>query len=51
MGVERTKAALSLAMTALVSGKQFGVVVDLPPTPGAVCSASSTSTQGAGIKQ
>jgi len=49
MGAERTKAALSMAMSAFISGKQFGVVVDLP-TQGAVCTASPSSTQGAGIK-
>ena len=30
MGAERTKAALSMAMTALVTGRDFGIVVDLP---------------------
>ena len=49
MGAERTKAALSMAMTALVGGKQYGVVVDLPPQ-GSVCSVPSSSSQGAGIK-
>lgn len=49
MGLERTKVAMSMAMTALVSGKQFGVVVDLP-TQGSICSVPSSSSQGAGIK-
>lgn len=49
MGSERTKAALTMAMTAFVSGKLYGVVVDLP-SAGNVCYASATSTQGAGLR-
>jgi len=49
MGAERTRAAMSMAMTALVSGKEFGVVVDLP-TSGQICKASATASQGAGIR-
>ncbi|MFT5083883.1 MAG: hypothetical protein ACI9Y1_001935 [Lentisphaeria bacterium] len=50
MGTERTKAALSLAMTAFVSGKEYGLVIDLPAAQGAICVASATATQGAGIR-
>ncbi|AKE51277.1 hypothetical protein [Kangiella geojedonensis] len=50
MGSERTKAALSMALTALTAGKQFGVVVDLDQTTSSNCYASSTSSQGAAIK-
>lgn len=49
MGAERTKAALSMAMTAFVSGKEWGVVVDIV-NPNEVCEASSTASQGAGIQ-
>lgn len=49
MGIDRTKAALSMAMTAMVSGVEYGVVVDLPSS-GEICYASPTSTQGAGIR-
>jgi hypothetical protein len=49
MGADRTRAALSLAVTAFTSGKDWGVVVDLPSSPGP-CYASSTASQGAGIR-
>ncbi len=50
MGAERTKAALSMALTAFTSGKTWGVVIDLPTAPESICYASATSTQGAGIQ-
>ncbi len=49
MGLERTKSALSLALSALMGGKEWGVVVDLPSS-GGQCYASSTASQGAGIR-
>ncbi|MEM9384816.1 MAG: hypothetical protein AAGA68_07125 [Pseudomonadota bacterium] len=49
MGAERTKAALSMALSAFAADRQFGVVIDFPPS-GTACKASSTATQGAGIK-
>ena len=49
MGVERTRAALAMALAAYTADKQWGVVVNLP-SPGSVCTASPTSTQGAGIR-
>lgn len=49
MGVERTKAALSMALAAFSSSKEWGVVVHLP-TSEAVCRASATASQGAGIR-
>lgn len=49
MGLERTKAALSMALSAFVAGKSWGVVIDLPETEQA-CYASPTASQGAGIK-
>ena len=49
MGLERTKNALSLALSAFMAGKEWGVVVDLPLTDGP-CYASSTASQGAGIR-
>ncbi len=48
MGVERTKAALALAMASIMTGKNWGVVLDMPPV-GQVCYASATSTQGAAL--
>lgn len=50
MGVERTKAALSLALTAFTSEKEWGVVIDIPRNTEGVCDASSTASQGAGIR-
>jgi len=49
MGAERTKVALSMALSAFVSEKQWGVVIDLPASEG-TCSASSTASQGSGIR-
>ena len=49
MGSERTKAALSMALMAFAAGKEYGVVVDLPPV-GNECFASRTTTQGAGVR-
>ena len=49
MGAERTKAALSLALTAFTANKEWGVVVNLPSVED-VCKASSSASQGAGIK-
>lgn len=50
MGVERTKAALTMALTAFTSNKEWAVVIDLPVEPESVCYASSTASQGAGIR-
>jgi hypothetical protein len=49
MGTERTKAALAMAMTALKTGREFGVVMDIQ-TEGQVCKVSQTTSQGAGIR-
>lgn len=49
MGIGRTTAALSMALAAQASGKDWGVVVNLP-AQGSECKASGTSTQGAGIR-
>lgn len=49
MGAERTKAALSMALTAFSSGKRYGVVVDLP-ADNEVCSVPASASQGAGIR-
>lgn len=49
MGLERTKHALSLALSAYMVGKEWGVVINLP-TSGSQCYASSTASQGAGIR-
>ncbi|WP_459924012.1 hypothetical protein [Desulfatiferula olefinivorans] len=53
MGVERTKLAYSMALSAYLSGKRWGVVIDLPTEiPDDYmqsCDASSTASQGAGI--
>ncbi len=49
MGIERTKSAFALALSAFAAGKEWGVVIDLP-TSEATCSASPTATQGAGIQ-
>lgn len=49
LGPERTKAAMALALSALHTGREFGVVVDLP-SPGSVCEVPSSSNQGAGIR-
>ncbi len=49
MGLERTKSAFSLALTAFATGRDWGVVIDMPITE-QVCSASSTAGQGASIK-
>lgn len=49
MGAERTKAALSLAMTAFAADKEWGVVIDMPVALD-VCRASPTASQGAGIR-
>lgn len=50
MGAERTRAALSLALTAFSSGKTYGVVVDLPAA-NEICSVPAGANQGAGIRQ
>jgi len=50
MGVERTKLAFTMAITALTADRTWGVVVDLPTTVGTICNASSTASQGALIK-
>lgn len=50
MGAERTKSALSMALTAFTTGKEFGVVVDLDVSVDSVCYVSNTASQGAGIK-
>lgn len=50
MGLERTKAALSMALAAFSMGKEFGVVVDIDESTDSVCFASKTAGQGAGIK-
>ncbi|MPY24445.1 hypothetical protein [Shewanella sp. YLB-07] len=49
MGVERTKIAMSMVLTAFALGKDWGVVIDLPSTT-ETCYASSTASQGAGIR-
>ena len=49
MGPERTKAALSMVLMAFAAGKEYGVVVNLPPA-GNECFASRTATQGAGVR-
>lgn len=49
MGAERTQAAMTMALTAFISGREWGVVLDLPATE-EVCHASPTATQGAGIR-
>jgi len=49
MGAERTKAALSMALTAFTADKDWGVVIDLP-TVEQECLASATASQGAGIR-
>lgn len=49
MGAERTKVALSMALTAFSSNKEWGVVIDLPSVE-SVCYASATTSTGAGIK-
>jgi len=49
MGSERTKAAFSLAMTAFAADKEWGVVINMPIDLD-VCRASSTASQGAGIR-
>lgn len=48
MGEGRTKAALSMALSAFLSGMEYGVVVDLPEV-GGNCTASETSGAGARI--
>ncbi|TQV72210.1 hypothetical protein FLL45_18500 [Aliikangiella marina] len=50
MGAERTQVAMSMALTAFTAGKEWGVVVNLPTTAESVCYASSTASQGAGIR-
>ena len=49
MGVERTKAALTMALAAITSGREFGVVIDIQAT-GGLCVASASASQGAGIR-
>lgn len=49
MGIERTKLAFSMALTAFSTDKSYGVVVDLPEIDG-VCNASSTSSIGVMIR-
>jgi hypothetical protein len=49
MGAERAKAALSMVLTAFAANKDWGVVIDLPMAED-ICSASSTASQGAGIR-
>ncbi|MCH2157269.1 MAG: hypothetical protein MK096_00620 [Oleiphilaceae bacterium] len=49
MGSERTKAALSFALSAFAAGKEWGVVIDLPISE-ARCYASPSASQGAGIR-
>ncbi|WP_102796413.1 hypothetical protein [Bowmanella denitrificans] len=49
MGLERTKLAYAMGLAALTSGREWGVVVDLPNN-GAMCFASSTASQGAGLR-
>lgn len=49
MGSERTKAALAMALLAYSTGKQYGIVVDLPAV-GLACYASKTTAQGAAIQ-
>lgn len=51
MGVDRTEAALSMALTALETGNQWGVVVELPMVPESTCYAFSPTPEGAGIRQ
>jgi len=50
MGQERTKVALTMALTAFTANKDWGVVVDLPVEPESICYASSSASQGAGIR-
>jgi hypothetical protein len=49
LGAERTKAAMSIALSAFHSGKSIGVVLDLPTTPDTVCEVPASSSQGVGI--
>ncbi len=49
MGAERTKVALSMALTAFTASKNWGVVIDLSSTE-EICYASPTASQGSGIK-
>ena len=48
MGLERTKLAYAMALTALTTGKEYGLVIDIP-SQGSVCYASISVSQGAGI--
>ena len=50
MGAERTRSALTMALAAFTAGKDWGVVIDLPTTPDSICYASTTASQGAGIR-
>ncbi len=49
MGIERTKLAFSMALTAFSADKSYGVIVDLPEV-GGICNVSSTSSTGAYIR-
>ena len=49
LGLERTKAAMSMALSAFHSNKNFGVVLDLPSSPNSVCEVPASASQGAGI--
>jgi hypothetical protein len=49
MQPDRTKAALSMALLAFSTGREWGVVVDLPAV-GQNCKAASTAAQGAGVR-
>jgi len=51
MGLERTKLAFSMALTAFTTDKEWGVVINLPEaSEDLTCSAASNSSQGAGIR-
>lgn len=50
IGLESTKAAMSLALSALHSGRDFGTVVDIPATSSEVCNAAGNGAQNSGIR-
>ena len=52
LGAERVKLAHGMALTALASGMEFGLVMDLATshTPGDPCKVSPTTSQGASVR-
>jgi len=50
IGIETMKASMALALSALHSGKDFGVVVDMPATSSEICFAAGNSSQNSGIR-